>query len=273
MPRAVIATSCRRSPGKTVQTNNCIENSVEMTDSADPTTDDYDIAIVGGGPAGSAAGVFLARADFDVLLVDHGQSVLKRCAFLENYLGFPTGISPAAFRELMIAHTETAGCERIEAAVESIAQAPDEEQFRLHTTEKTHGTRYVLVTSWAETEYLAALGVETRPDDHADGVDIVSTDETGQTNVDRVYAAGRITGTYHQALVNAGDGARVARAIVEREHPEFYNDWVAPEGYYEYADMAIPEGVEEISHEQRRNREQQATEWLAAFFEDRRSTQ
>jgi thioredoxin reductase len=244
-----------------------------VTDSPGTITDGYDIAIVGGGPAGSAAGVFLARGDFDVLLVDHGHSVLKRCAFLENYLGFPTGISPTAFRELMIEHTETVGCDRIEVAVESIAELSGEDNFGLHTPKETYSTRYVLVTSWAETEYLSALDVETSADEHSEEVDIVVTDDAGQTTVDRVYAAGRITGTYHQALVNAGDGARVARAIIEREHPEFYNDWVAPEGYYEYADMTIPEGVEEISHEERRNREARATEWMAAFFEDRRSDQ
>lgn len=43
-----------------------------MTDARRILTDSYDIAI-GGGPAGSAAGIFLSRAVFDVLLFDHGR--------------------------------------------------------------------------------------------------------------------------------------------------------------------------------------------------------
>ncbi|MDG5776712.1 NAD(P)-binding protein [Haloarculaceae archaeon H-GB1-1] len=230
---------------------------------------DTTIAIVGGGPAGSAAGVFLARADFDVLLFDHGRSALRKCAFLENYLGFPAGISPAAYRDLIHEHTATAGCDRIETEVERITETPDGEGFRVHGADGEWDVRYVLATSWAETEYLSSLGVETVPEDHSGDVEVVPTDETGQTNVDGVYAAGRITETYHQAIVNAGDGARVARTLIERERPDFYNDWVVPDGYYERYDMAVPEGVEEITHEERRERERSAARRMTEFFADR----
>lgn len=233
-------------------------------------TGSYDIAIVGGGPAGSAAGVFLARADFDVLLFDHGCSVLRKCAFLENYLGFPAGIPPAAFRDLMHEHTEIAGCDRIETAVERISETSNGDRFRVHSRNGSFDVCYVLATSWAETEYLSSLGVETVPEEHPGDVEVVPTDEKGQTSVDRVYAAGRITETYHQAIVNAGDGARVARSIVERERPDFYNDWVVPDGYYDSYDRAAPKGVEEISHEERREREQRAIRKMAAFFRNRR---
>jgi thioredoxin reductase len=232
------------------------------------TTDTYDIAVVGGGPAGSAAGVFLARADFDVLLFDHGRSALGKCAFLENYLGFPAGISPDAFEDLIREHTATAGCDRVETEIERIEKS-GAERFRVRTADAAWDVRYVLATSWAETDYLEPLGVETVPEDHSGPVEVVPTDEDGRTNVDGVYAAGRITETYHQAVVNAGDGARVARHIVERERPDFYNDWVVPDGYYERHDMAVPQGVEEITHEERREREREANRTMRSFFEER----
>ncbi|QIB73899.1 NAD(P)/FAD-dependent oxidoreductase [Halogeometricum borinquense] len=236
-----------------------------MTETHEAMTDSYDIAIVGGGPAGSAAGVFLARADFEVLLFDHGQSTLQKCAFLENYLGFPAGISPTDFRELTREHTDAVGCNRLEAAVERISETSDG-GFRIHSQEGTYVSRYVLATSWAETDYLSPLGVETIPEKHPGEVQVVTTDDDGETTVDGVYAAGRVTETYHQAIVNAGDGARVARSIIERERPEFYNDWVVPDGYYERYDRAVPAGVEEISHEERRERERRAAKKMAAFF-------
>ncbi|WP_154020485.1 NAD(P)/FAD-dependent oxidoreductase [Halorubrum halophilum] len=233
-------------------------------------TDSYDIAIIGGGPAGSVAGVFLARADFDVLIFDHGRSALRKCAFLENYLGFPAGISPTAFRDLLYEHTESVGCDRLETTVEQISERVDSGGFRVHSRsesgDKTHDVRYILATSWAETEYLSPLGVDTVPEEHPGDVEVVSTNDDGQTNVDGVYAAGRITETYHQAIVNAGDGARVARSIVERERPNFYNDWVVPTGYYDRYGRAVPEGVEEISHEERRDRERRAARKMVEFL-------
>lgn len=127
---------------------------------------------------------------------------------------------------------------------------------------------YLLAASWSESDYLDEIGVETEQE--PDGpVQEIQTDETGETNVDGVYAAGRITGTHHQALVNAGDGARVALNIVNRAVPEFYNDWVAPEGYYASYDREIPVGVEEIDHEERRRRAERGQERMRSFFEER----
>jgi len=104
------------------------------------------------------------------------------------------------------------------------------------------------------------------PESGCGSVSVVPTDDRGETNVDCVYAAGRITDTHHQAIVNAGDGARVALEIVEEVDPEFYNDWVAPEGYYEQYDREVPVGVKEIDHSERRHRVERANEYMRTFF-------
>ena len=78
--------------------------------------------------------------------------------------------------------------------------------------------------------------------------------------------AGRITDTHHQAIVNAGDGARVALEIVRKVDPEFYNDWIAPDGYYERYDREVPAAVEEINHNERRKRAEHANEHMRTFF-------
>jgi len=95
---------------------------------------------------------------------------------------------------------------------------------------------------------------------------VVPTDDRGETSVDSVYAAGRITDTHHQAIVNAGDGARVALEIVRKVDPEFYNDWIAPDGYYERYDREVPAAVEEINHNERRKRAEHANEHMRTFF-------
>jgi len=116
--------------------------------------------------------------------------------------------------------------------------------------------------------YLDKIGVETEaePDDP---VQEIQTDETGETSVDATHAAGRISGTYHQAPVNAGNGARVALSILNRAIPEFYNDWVAPEGYYVNYDRDVPIGVEEVTHNRRRRHAERERKRMHPFFEKR----
>ena len=56
-------------------------------------THHYDVSIVGGGPAGCAAALFCGRAGLETVLVANGRSTLQKCAYVENYLGFPAGSS------------------------------------------------------------------------------------------------------------------------------------------------------------------------------------
>jgi len=68
-----------------------------MTPMLDPENV-YDVAIVGGGPAGLAAAVYAASEGLSVIVLDEraigGQAGAS--ARIENYLGFPTGISGQA---------------------------------------------------------------------------------------------------------------------------------------------------------------------------------
>jgi thioredoxin reductase len=46
---------------------------------------DHDVVIIGGGPAGCSAGVFVGREGLDTVIFDRGRSSLLRCGHLENY--------------------------------------------------------------------------------------------------------------------------------------------------------------------------------------------
>ncbi|MBN2189617.1 MAG: FAD-dependent oxidoreductase, partial [Candidatus Aureabacteria bacterium] len=55
----------------------------------------YDVAIVGGGPAGLTAGIYTSRARLKTLLIE-GNNIPSQCGMtdlIENYPGFPEGIS------------------------------------------------------------------------------------------------------------------------------------------------------------------------------------
>src|SRR6478672_10901918 len=55
--------------------------------------DTREVIIVGGGIAGLSAAVYLGRAQRDTLVIDSGKSMAKWEPAVENYLGFPEGIS------------------------------------------------------------------------------------------------------------------------------------------------------------------------------------
>lgn len=73
----------------------------------------YDIAVVGGGPAGLAAAMYAASAGFSTVLVERdipgGQAA--HTSLIENYLGFPEGIEGSRLLRLAGRQTEAFGGE------------------------------------------------------------------------------------------------------------------------------------------------------------------
>jgi thioredoxin reductase (NADPH) len=73
----------------------------------------YDVAVVGGGPAGLAAAVYAASEGLSVIVLDQraygGQAGAS--ARIENYLGFPTGISGQALAGRAFTQAQKFGAE------------------------------------------------------------------------------------------------------------------------------------------------------------------
>jgi thioredoxin reductase (NADPH) len=81
--------------------------------SSPPSSDHYDIAIIGGGPAGLAAAVYAASDGLSTLLADSdlpgGQA--GHTSMIENFLGFPDGIGGAELARLAGRQAEKFGAE------------------------------------------------------------------------------------------------------------------------------------------------------------------
>lgn len=123
----------------------------------------YDVVIVGGGPAGLAAAVYGASEGLETLLVESsapggqaGQSNL-----IENYLGFPRGISGADLARRAAAQASRFGAEiLVPARVERIER---KDPFKIvHLDDGTTVTaKALVVTSGVEYRKLSAQGLDS----------------------------------------------------------------------------------------------------------------
>ncbi|MDE1162207.1 MAG: FAD-dependent oxidoreductase [Acidobacteriaceae bacterium] len=79
----------------------------------EPAKEDYDVVIVGGGPAGLAAAVYGASEGLCVLLVERASAggQAGTSSRIENYLGFPSGISGEELSDRAIKQAEHFGAE------------------------------------------------------------------------------------------------------------------------------------------------------------------
>jgi thioredoxin reductase (NADPH) len=80
----------------------------------------YDCVVVGGGPAGLSAAIYLARYNRSVIVADHGSGRWTTHETNENYLGFPDGIRSVELRDLGRRQAERFGAEFVECKIDDI---------------------------------------------------------------------------------------------------------------------------------------------------------
>lgn len=119
---------------------------------------EYDVVIIGGGPAGLTAGLYTSRARLSSLLVEKGMvgGQMAFTAQLDNYPGFPEGIGGVELGELLHRQATKYGLKTIVA--EAITIELRENQKVVKTTEGDFIGRAVIVTSGAERQKLDVPG-------------------------------------------------------------------------------------------------------------------
>lgn len=80
----------------------------------------YDSIIIGSGPAGITASLYMVRAGLKVLIISKNQSALDKAEQIENYYGFENGISGKELNDTGIKQAQKLGVEFLKKEVISI---------------------------------------------------------------------------------------------------------------------------------------------------------
>ncbi|MBF0467446.1 MAG: thioredoxin-disulfide reductase [Desulfamplus sp.] len=115
---------------------------------------DYDLVIVGGGPAGLTAGIYAARARMNVVLYEKaapgGQVIVSD--WIENYPGFPDGISGYDLGEKMLNQAKNLG---LNIEIEDVTSIQvDGEIKTVNLGKKSVSTKTVIIVSGASPKKL-----------------------------------------------------------------------------------------------------------------------
>lgn len=122
----------------------------------------YETIIVGGGPAGLTAGIYLSRSRINVLLLEKalpgGQANLTE--MIENYPGFPEGVLGPELMQRFEKQARGFGLEIINDTVLEIDQIEKEEEkhFQIKTNYNTFYCKTIIIASGAQASQLGVPG-------------------------------------------------------------------------------------------------------------------
>ncbi len=118
----------------------------------------YDVIVIGAGPAGISASIYLKRANLNVLVIYSGLSSLEKSEKIENYYGFENGISGESLYENGIKQAVNLGIELKNEEVLNIEN--QDNSFIVETVNEKYESKAVV---------LATGSKKTKP--NIDGID------------------------------------------------------------------------------------------------------
>ena len=119
---------------------------------------EYEVIIIGGGPAGLSAGLYTSRARLSSLLIERGLvgGQIVNAERVENYPGFPEGINGLELAQLMHQQAAKYGLETLLAEATGIEL--NEGQKVVKTTEDNFIAKAVIIASGSERDKLGIPG-------------------------------------------------------------------------------------------------------------------
>jgi thioredoxin reductase (NADPH) len=173
----------------------------------------YDVCIVGGGPAGLAAGVYAASEGLSTVIVEReapgGQA--GQSAAIENYLGFPKGLSGSDLARRALAQVSRFGAEMVLARDVVGFEARGPARAVRFAGSGDIEARALIVATGVSYRRLAAAGI-----DELTGRGVyygANASEASQCQDDDVYVVGAANSAGQAALNLSGFAKRVVLVV------------------------------------------------------------
>lgn len=176
------------------------------------------IIIIGDGPGGLSAAVFLAKNGHDTTVFGTYKTAMNY-AYLYNYLGVPE-MAGTEFQRIARGQVESFGATIQDEEVTAVSA---DESFAVTTETGQFEADYLILTEGKNPELAKSLGLET------DESNAIVVDRDYRSSADRVYVVGRSARPERsQAIISAGAGATAALDILAEEEGKNVQDWDSP---------------------------------------------
>ena len=103
----------------------------------------YDVIIIGSGPAGISAGIYLKRAKKNILIISNGKSALDKANKIENYYGIES-ISGKELYEIGIKQAKNLD---IQIEVDEVTNISFEKNFIVTTVNREYESKNVIIAT------------------------------------------------------------------------------------------------------------------------------
>lgn len=104
----------------------------------------YDCIVIGKGPAGITASIYMKRSNLNCLVIGKSESALMKTNRIENYYGFPNSISG---KELFFYGTKQAENLKIEMKEEEVISIEMRENFIVKTRDNEYEGKTILIAT------------------------------------------------------------------------------------------------------------------------------
>ena len=122
----------------------------------------YDLIVVGGGPTALTAAIYAARDGFDVLVIERsglgGQAGITEC--LDNYPGFPEGVTGGEFANRIIEQAKRFGVELLSAQNVTRVGNDEDAHFVETNSRQIYRSNAVLIATGSTYKLLGVPGEE-----------------------------------------------------------------------------------------------------------------
>jgi thioredoxin reductase len=180
----------------------------------------FDVAVIGAGPAGASAALFLAKAGKKTLVVDHDKGLTRR-GWYENIYGI-LAISGPELYETGLQQIEKFGATLVREEATLVERHGN--GFTIQTETGSYEAGQVIFATGLGVDLAQHAGVYTKPGTEPRIATVIEVSSQGRTNINGIWAAGTVAGVSVHAVITAGDGAKVAINLMSELDGQRYVD-------------------------------------------------